>query len=35
MWKKTGRTYTGGSEEVFNLVNGGRNPAISAFGIFK
>lgn len=23
MWKKTGRTYTGGSEKVFYLDNGG------------
>lgn len=25
MWKKTGRTYTGRSEKVFYLSNGGQN----------
>jgi len=30
MWKEAGRAYTGRSEKVFNLGNGGSNPATSA-----
>lgn len=31
MWKKAGRAYTGRSEKIFDLGNGGSTPATSAF----